>query len=268
MYHSKNHESKTNLSKKIIRFISKSLKTINMKNDLRIFIFKVPMSWHFNVSYLILISWIYKTLCLGCFFLVTGDLYPGYPKATGEGWTPFHFEASIFWAPIYYTWNPKANHFIKWMEVRWFPTIFYVKIWNHPVETSIYKWYRLGFQVLATALSITVKNLKMGIICIIEKLDNGDILHGRKQTITWKTNPSFDWLVSSWWQLHPKMASNLPPIFGVKNSKKYFLVGGFNPYERYEPIWESYPNFRDEHKKYLSCHHLVHYFFGFVVLHQ
>ena len=26
-------------------------------------------------------------------------------------------------------------------------TTFYVKIWNHPIETSIYKWLALGFQV-------------------------------------------------------------------------------------------------------------------------
>ena len=26
------------------------------------------------------------------------------------------------------------------MDVWWFPTIFYIKIWNHPIETTIYKW--------------------------------------------------------------------------------------------------------------------------------
>ena len=25
-------------------------------------------------------------------------------------------------------------------------TISYVKIWNHPIETTIYKWLALGFQ--------------------------------------------------------------------------------------------------------------------------
>ena len=29
----------------------------------------------------------------------------------------------------------------------WFPTIFYLKIWNHPIEATIYKWLALGFQV-------------------------------------------------------------------------------------------------------------------------
>jgi len=32
------------------------------------------------------------------------------------------------------------------------------------------------------------------------------------------------------------------------------LVGGFNPFGKYESKWESSPN-RDENKKYLSCHH-------------
>ena len=34
------------------------------------------------------------------------------------------------------------------------------------------------------------------------------------------------------------------------------LVGGFNPFEKYQSKWESSPN-RDENKKYLSCHHPV-----------
>ena len=32
------------------------------------------------------------------------------------------------------------------------------------------------------------------------------------------------------------------------------LVGGFNPFEKYESKWKSSSN-RYEHKKYLSCHH-------------
>ena len=32
----------------------------------------------------------------------------------------------------------------KWMFGE--TTIFYFKIWNHPVETTIYKWLALGFQ--------------------------------------------------------------------------------------------------------------------------
>ena len=44
--------------------------------------------------------------------------------------------------------EPQGQPFIngwKW----WFPTIFYIKIWNHPTETSIYKWLALGFQAEA-----------------------------------------------------------------------------------------------------------------------
>ena len=59
------------------------------------------------------------------------------------------------------SWAKKANHdgfsisaslpgsprptIYKWMFGE--TTIFYVKIWNHPIETSIYKWLALGFQV-------------------------------------------------------------------------------------------------------------------------
>ena len=34
----------------------------------------------------------------------------------------------------------------KWMFSE--TTIFYIKIWNHPIETTIYKWLALGFQVV------------------------------------------------------------------------------------------------------------------------
>ena len=32
----------------------------------------------------------------------------------------------------------------KWMFGE--TTIFYIKIWNHPIEATIYKWLALGFQ--------------------------------------------------------------------------------------------------------------------------
>ena len=32
----------------------------------------------------------------------------------------------------------------KWMFGE--TTISYIKIWNHPIETTIYKWLALGFQ--------------------------------------------------------------------------------------------------------------------------
>jgi len=39
-------------------------------------------------------------------------------------------------------------------------------------------------------------------------------------------------------------------LFNFKN-----LVGGFNPCEKYKSNMGIFPNFRDEHKKYLSYHH-------------
>ena len=40
----------------------------------------------------------------------------------------------------------------------------------------------------------------------------------------------------------------------------HLLVGGFNPFEKYaRQIGFIFPNFRDEHKKYLSCHHPVYH---------
>ena len=42
----------------------------------------------------------------------------------------------IFFRDIY-TWTP--NNHLK-MDVWWFPTISYVKIGNHPIETTIYEW--------------------------------------------------------------------------------------------------------------------------------
>ena len=42
-----------------------------------------------------------------------------------------------------------------------------------------------------------------------------------------------------------------------QSQKKQQLVGGFNPFEKYESKWESSPNrLRGENKKYLSCHQL------------
>ena len=46
----------------------------------------------------------------------------------------------------------------------------------------------------------------------------------------------------------------------------FFLVGGFNPFKKYESKWESSPN-RGENKTYLSCHHLAldDFFYFFVI---
>ncbi len=46
--------------------------------------------------------------------------------------------------PMYLPGTP--NNQFK-MHVWWFPTISYIKVWNHPIETTIYKWLALGFQV-------------------------------------------------------------------------------------------------------------------------
>jgi len=52
---------------------------------------------------------------------------------------------------------------------------------------------------------------------------------------------------------HPKITKNPPQT--KKNKEKSVLptnlVGGFNPFEKYESKWESSPN-RDENKKYLK----------------
>ena len=45
-------------------------------------------------------------------------------------------------------------------------------------------------------------------------------------------------------------------FFLIAEVNGVFLVGGFNPFEKYWSKWESPPN-RGEHKTYLSCHHLV-----------
>ena len=38
----------------------------------------------------------------------------------------------------------------------------------------------------------------------------------------------------------------------------YLLVDGFNPFEKYQSNWESFPQIGMNMKKYLSCHHLVY----------
>jgi len=43
-------------------------------------------------------------------------------------------------------------------------TIFYTKIWNHPVETTIYKWLALGFQggICCETLDIQTHMMRIG----------------------------------------------------------------------------------------------------------
>ena len=56
----------------------------------------------------------------------------------------------------------------------------------------------------------------------------------------------------------PGISSN--PVKSANNTLYIYiinkLVGGFNPSEKYWSNWKSSPN-TGEHKKYLSCHHLV-----------
>ena len=43
-------------------------------------------------------------------------------------------------------------------------TIFYIKVWNHPVETTIYKWLALGFQkgIYCEAVDIQTHMMRIG----------------------------------------------------------------------------------------------------------
>ena len=58
--------------------------------------------------------------------------------------------------------------------------------------------------------------------------------------------------------LHPDIGavvhSIVPRNKRLKHLFKIQLVGGFNPFQKYQSNWESSPN-RGENKKYLSCHH-------------
>ena len=64
---------------------------------------------------------------------------------------------------------------------------------------------------------------------------------GRNAVLAWRS----EGVSNGWHQLTKNcIASN------------HCLVGGFNPFEKYESNRKSSPN-RDEHEKYLSCHHLV-----------
>ena len=108
--------------------------------------------------------------------------------------------------------------------------IFYVMIWNHPIETSIYEWlfgvpgcYRgngtlnIFFTIDLPPCILRSQNRRKKQDCIISSL-------GFSFTFQWKPD-------SGWWLNHP--------------SEKYARQNGF-----------IFPNVRGENKKYLSCHHL------------
>ena len=67
------------------------------------------------------------------------------------------------------------------------------------------------------------------------------------------------------WETFPSIKKKTPKTscLQLPNEKwETFLVGGFNPSEKYaRQIGFIFPNFRGENKKYLSCHHLVSYVF-------
>ena len=44
--------------------------------------------------------------------------------------------------------EPQGQPVFKWMEMVTQPSISYVKIGNHPIETKIYEWLDMGFQVV------------------------------------------------------------------------------------------------------------------------
>ena len=62
-----------------------------------------------------------------------------------------------------------------------------------------------------------------------------------------------------WDALH-KVSSDLEVSIKkpVENNWGTYLVGGFNPFEKYSSNWIISPRIRVENKKYLSCHHLEH----------
>ena len=182
------------------------------------------MSWHFNVSYWIDLMNL-QPCALGFFFrghwcmTYLGILRPREKLFKKIQVEPFPaLEASIFERPFTIPGTPRPTIY-KWMEVRWFPTIFVCKdLVHHPVETSIYKWLFGVPGVGYCSIPLAVKNWKMG---IFEKLENGDILHGRKQTIIWKTNPSFDWVEIVGGNSSQNGFESFPNFRGKKNPKKY-----------------------------------------------
>ena len=56
------------------------------------------------------------------------------------------FQGSIFRGYVSFREGTPNNQFFPRMFGD-FPTIFYIKIWNHLIETTIYKWLVLGLKV-------------------------------------------------------------------------------------------------------------------------
>ena len=88
--------------------------------------------------------------------------YPKYPEPLSTQWLKiisFTTHLSLGVSKVLPVGTPTKKTFVNGWEW-WFPTIFYIKIWNHPIETSIYKWLALGFQVHIHLHSLIPSNIK------------------------------------------------------------------------------------------------------------
>ena len=153
-----------------------------MKNDLRILIFKVFMSWHFNVSYWIDLMNL-QPCALGFFFrghwcmTYLGILRPREKLFKKSRLNLFHpLKLRFLSAHLLYL-EPQGQPFINGWKFGDFQPFLYVKIWfiiqlKHPFINGC-----LGFQVLATAQFPSrwktgkwafLKNWKMGIFSMVE----------------------------------------------------------------------------------------------------
>ena len=113
-------------------------------------------------------NYVYKTLrTINDWNLDLAQLIGVQSMISGEDW------CSVFSNPYYvlstllgYTWSTSQwllmierpgtpNNQLK-MDLWWFPTISYVKVGNHPIETTIHKWLVLGFQGCITFSSQNV----------------------------------------------------------------------------------------------------------------
>ena len=81
-------------------------------------------------------------------------------------------------------------------------------------------------------------------------------LGGGPSKLLWKSRPL------AFWRCGLSMSESKDLISCPKTTnsskKRIYLVGGFNPFEKYARQIGSFPHFfLGEHKQYLSCHHLV-----------
>ena len=72
-------------------------------------------------------------------------------------------------ADYWKAWSPKQP--VK-MDVWWFPTISYVKVGNHPIETTIYKMVVWGSRGVSHSLHKTFNHHKSASGAKLERHDN------------------------------------------------------------------------------------------------